>query len=147
MAGIVFGKLPAHGDFVSRGIAAADRDRLDAWLSASLAEARQALGTAFEARYDQALPWQGRGEGVTGAIAASQDAAGRRFPLLVLTAGTDAAACEEWLYQAIGEGWSVDRLAEELPAIPDAPLDRWLGPNGRALQGAEPPALLTAMLA
>ena len=44
---ILFGKLPAHGDFVARGIDAAGRAELDDWLSASLADARAALGEAF----------------------------------------------------------------------------------------------------
>ena len=54
----LFGKMPSHGDFVARGLAAEERDSLDAWLSAELADARAALGERFEERFDSAPPWR-----------------------------------------------------------------------------------------
>lgn len=152
----LFGKLPAHGDFVARGLAADERDRLDAWLSASLAGARDALGPAWEDRFDRAPPWRCVAGGSAGAICASQDAAGRRFPLLLRVAGVaDAAAvCEDLLYRALGEGWTADRLAEEAAAIGEGAADaapRWWTEGGEgfppaALDGDHPPTLLSAML-
>lgn len=144
MSALVFGKLPAHGDFVSRGLTAELRTRLDAWLSAAMVEARAAYAD-FDDRFDRATPWRAEGDGVSGAIAASQDGAGRRFPLLVLARG-DAARCEDLLYAAIGESWTVDRLAEEAGEAPDVLPTAWRGYAGTR-DGAMPADLLTAMLA
>jgi len=116
----LFGKLPAHGDFVSRCWRADERDAIDAWLSASLADARTVHGAAFEERFDSAPPWRcgldlAEG-GMSGALAASQDSVGRRFPIFVaVTGAADAAvaeACEGLLYDAIAGGWTADALVE-----------------------------------
>lgn len=142
----LFGKLPAHGDFVARGLSAADRDALDAWLSASMIDARERFGDTFEARFDAAQPWRCTGAGVAGALAASQDAAGRRFPVVLLCAGEDADACEALLYDAIAQGWDADRLASAAPPPSGAP-EGWSGPDGATRAGATPPDLIAAMLA
>lgn len=143
MSAIVFGKLPAHGDFVARGLTAAQRSALDAWLSESLADARAAYPD-FEARFDQALPWRCTGTGVAGAIAASQDGAGRRFPLLILT-DADEAAAEDLLYAAITQRWDADQLSQA-GAAPDGDVDCWFG-GARTLSGEMPATLLREMLA
>ena len=148
--GALFGKLPAHGDFVSRGFAADERERIDRWLSRSVADARAVHGGLFELRFDGAIPWRCTGPGVSGAIAASQDAVGRRFPILLLTGDPDAAArCEELLYTAIGERWHADRLAQEGGPAPSASPNRWWlagVDDAAAISGAYPPDLLAAML-
>ena len=144
---LLFGKLPAHGDFVTRGVAAAERSMLDAWLSASLAAAREALGDAFDARYDQAQPWRAEGAGVSGAIALSQDAAGRRFPLLLLAGAGRAAACEDLLYRAIAERWDVDAVTAAAESVPEGAVTHWFGPGGGERSGAMPPDLIAGMLA
>lgn len=121
MKAMLFGKLPAHGDFVSRGLGVAERDALDAWLAASLQEAREALGDRFEARYDAAPAWrfiEPDGEALTaGALAPSVDAAGRRYPVYLAMAGVEAdtapaaaEVCEDLLYDAFGQGWDADQL-------------------------------------
>ena len=143
MTAWVFGKLPAHGDFVARGIGPTDSAALDDWLSASLLAARERYGDAFADRFDAAQPWRAEGDGVAGAVAASQDAAGRRFPVLLL--GDAAAACEDLLYAAITEGWTADQLTEAAGA-PAGPVSRWYG-KAAVLEGAHPADLLTAMLA
>ncbi len=149
MSAWVFGKLPAHGDFVARGMAAAARVALDDWLSTALVAAREHYGATFDDRYDSAPPWRAEGDGVAGAIAASQDAAGRRFPVLLLTdmAAQEPAACEELLHMAIVEGWNVDRLAENGTTPPRCPVVRWWGGAGRELAGDRPHTLLIGMLA
>jgi type VI secretion system protein ImpM len=156
-AALIFGKMPAHGDFVARGWSGAERDALDAWLSASLAEAGASFGADFEVRFDSAPPW--RCAVPAGAMAASQDGAGRRFPLFVALRGrvgeAASAQCEELLYAAIGQRWDVDRLAATLDGVaPDEDGDaepRWWTEGGegfapKALDGERPPHLLTAML-
>jgi type VI secretion system ImpM family protein len=155
---LLFGKLPAHGDFVSRGWAPEERDALDGWLSASLAQARDAAGAAFEDLYDRAPPWRFVTPLMAGAVAPSQDAAGRRFPLLLALrgGGEDAAeGCEALLYEAIGGGWTADALVDRATALPpmraaenDA---RWwtLGGEGFAaatLPSDRPTSLIATML-
>ena len=135
MSAWVFGKLPTHGDFVSRGLDQVTRDRLDHWLSQAMLRARDALGERFEAAYDAAPPWrfveQDAERWTGGALCASVDAAGRRFPLMVGrgapdpgTATSAAFACEEAIFQTFGEGGSVDRLMELASAedaVPESP--------------------------
>lgn len=164
----MFGKLPAHGDFVSRGLAPEARDALDGWLAASLADARAALGTAFDGEYEQAPPWRfawGDEAGWTaGAMAPSVDAVGRRYPiLLALGALTGeqvepaAAAAETLLYDALAEGWDADRLHAAAQGLAPPAGDTWTGGDGwwtlggerfpeASLVGARPQELLTAML-
>ncbi|WP_315760678.1 type VI secretion system-associated protein TagF [Sphingomonas sp. Y38-1Y] len=146
----LFGKLPTHGDFVARGLSAGDRDALDAWLSGSMAEAA-ALYEDFDARYDAAPPWRHAGPAGGGAICASVDAAGRRFPLVLL--GPAGEACEALLYRALGEAWDADRLHVEAGGLAASPSDVALWwtegsdpfPPARR-EGERPPALIAAML-
>ena len=151
----LFGKLPAHGDFVSRGLAAAERDPLDAWLSASLADARRRCGEAFDVLFDSAPAWRFAEGGRVGAVAASMDKAGRRFPLWLAVGSADAGDCEDLLYRALAQGWDADRLlarAAALPAEPGSPLREgwWIEDAAGALVAQSPhprPAdLLHAML-
>ena len=152
------GKLPAHGDFVTRGFTRAEAEACDAWLSDALADARAVHGAAFDARYDVAPPWRFADEGVGGALALSQDAAGRRFPVYLERSTSAphaaAAAIEELLYRAIAERWTADALATAAEAldlggeeaVPDT-LTWWLEGGDAALDGTRPTELLTRMLA
>ena len=145
MAGVVFGKLPAHGDFVCRGLRAEERDALDAWLSAAMVTARAAWGEAFADRYDQALPLRCDGSGVSGALAASQDGVGRRYPLLALSGAGEGERSEALLYEAIAEAWTADRLADALTP-PSGAVERWLRDDGPIVLGQAPADLLVEML-
>ncbi len=144
----LFGKLPAHGDFVARGCSPQERAALDAWLTASLAEAQGRFGAAFADRFDAALPWRGRSDGGTGqgagaVIAASQDATGRRYPIVLFAADIG----EDLLFDAIAGRWDADRLIAGAGAGPAAPIDRWSDADGRrSLDGPRPPRIVTAML-
>jgi len=125
-AAFLFGKLPAHGDFVSRGLAPADRDALDHWLAASLADAQQRLGAGFADAYDRAPPWrfawpEADGRWTAGAIAPSVDGVGRRYPIAAAARGVEsgavaatAAAAESMIYDALAGGWSADTLLEKV---------------------------------
>lgn len=129
-----FGKLPSHGDFIARGLSAAERQAWDDWASAGLVLAREALGDRFEAAYDQAPPWRfafgdgGFGPGrKAGAFAPSIDRAGRRF-LIVLGAATPvgldpagagavaAQILETEIYRAFQSGADVDVLVQSATA-------------------------------
>jgi type VI secretion system protein ImpM len=118
----LFGKLPAHGDFIARGLSPARRDELDLWLSNEMVHARDAFGAQFEDAYDAATPWLLSARDDTGAwhgaaICPSVDAAGRRFPIIAGAAAADAATAaamaiwaEQAIYRAFEQGLSADGL-------------------------------------
>jgi type VI secretion system protein ImpM len=128
---MIFGKLPFHGDFVARGISSSERAELDRWLSRSMAEARDHLGERFGDSFDAAAPWlfAWRDERWTaGAMAPSVDSAGRRFPVMAGLRGLDKALasaaaeqCEEALFKAVSNCWSVEQLEEQLSTAVVAP--------------------------
>lgn len=166
MSAMLFGKLPAHGDFVSRGIVPDVRDQWDVNLSTSIAAAR---GEAFDAHYGTAPPWRfirpEVNRWLAGAIALSMDSAGRRFPIVggvfidtPSSAESIAAQCEVALFSALGEGWTADQLAAALANIAatetldiDAGTGLWWVDGGAdvgiaSLTGPLPPTLISAML-
>lgn len=124
MSGVfAFGKLPAHGDFVARGLDEPGRAAWDAWASTGLQAARDELGDSFEVAHDQAPAWRFRfgpsrfGVGWrTGAFAPSVDRSGRRFVVVLGVAGAGdearAEALEDVLYRALGEGLAIDGMVE-----------------------------------
>lgn len=169
MSGGVFlwGKLPAHGDFVMRGLDPTTRDEFDHWMSAEIQAARDALANEFEARYDEAPPWYFVTDGAAaGAMAPSMDAVGRRYPILVgrfgVTGGDEqvfAQECEEAIYRALEGGWTADRLVEEVAVMPSPPpgeritsAERWWTLGGEhypadEILGARPDGLVRRILA
>lgn len=144
----IFGKLPAHGDFVARGLAPELRDSLDNWLAASLADGRDTLGERFEDAFDTAPPWRfahPEGDGwIAGAIAPSVDGVGRRYPVLAqrsvagIGEAADAAAhCEAAIYDAFEQGWDADLLLAAVQQSPAAWDDEWPGHAGWWTMGSE----------
>lgn len=128
----LFGKIPAHGDFIARGLSPAMQTALDDWLSAGLAAARDRYAD-FEERYRLAAPWHfvdvdADGAWSGGALCPSVDAVGRRFPILVAAPAEHAAEAEgvaraalELIFAALGDGWDADRLHAALERVnPDA---------------------------
>lgn len=125
-AAILFGKLPRHGDFISRGLSADRRIAWDDWLSTALEDSRRRLGEDFPAAHDAAPPWRfvagpGRFGAAwrAGALAASIDAVGRRF-FVVLAADNLgpgqarahgerlADVMEALIYRAFEGDWDAD---------------------------------------
>ena len=167
-AAILYGKLPAHGDFIARNLGAGERAELDGWLAESLSQARVALGDAFDELYDQALPWRfarKHGAGWTaGAMAPSVDGVGRRYPIVLARVGLDevmveptAEAMEALIYEALGQRWDADRLFGAASATEPASAeiwtagDRWWfvdeeGIAEQSIAGAHPPLLINAVL-
>lgn len=158
----LFGKLPAHGDFVARGVGRAEWDALDTWLSLSLTDARAHLNGGFEAAYDVAPTWLFAEEDIGGALAPSMDSVGRRFPVwLALNAVAEdeasaaATGCEGLIRAALVERWSAERLIAEAAALPLATAAHkqgwWVedaaGGTVATRAGVRPPDLITAMLA
>lgn len=124
----LFGKLPAHGDFIGRGLSPEMREQLDLWLSSELARARARFAD-FDERYRLAPPWAFRdcdpaGSWSGGALCLSVDAVGRRFPILVAAPAPGpgeawgvADAALELVFGALGEGWDAVQLHDALGAI------------------------------
>ena len=124
----LFGKIPAHGDFISRGLDHATHELLDDWLSVEVARGRAKFAD-FDTRYVQAPPWyfvdvDSAGAWSGGALCLSVDKVGRRFPILVAapagsaeTAREVALAALELVFTTFGEGWDADQLALGLGSI------------------------------
>jgi type VI secretion system ImpM family protein len=127
---ILFGKLPSHGDFISRGLDLTACDAWDRWASEGLEAARAALGERFDDAHDRAPPWRfidppgrfGR-DWRAGALAPSIDAAGRRFMIMLAADGLSsdqaggggeaiAEEMEALIYQAFESGWDADAAIE-----------------------------------
>lgn len=134
-APFIFGKLPAHGDFVARGLDAGVQQAWDDWASREIEAAREALGEAFEAAHDAAPPWGfiagpgPLGEGWRwGAVAASVDSAGRRFLVVAGFDGLEAAEAAFLGLHGVAEAEAAIRamLLQGLGA--DAGLDQLLVP-------------------
>lgn len=170
VSAMLFGKLPAHGDFVWRGLEAEAKDVLDSWLSEEMTAARAEFVQDFESRYDRAPPWRFAVEDeagwIAGALAPSADAAGRRFPILVArvaeapeAAKELAATCEAAIFEGFAQRWSADQLygrlanlsplaAENQAPKPDS--GWWTPGQGEFaeahLAGDRPQGLIAAML-
>lgn len=140
-----FGKLPATGDFVARGLSPRARAWLDGWLSAHLAH-RLPEGTALCFRLETP-PGP-----LAGVVVASRDSVGRRFPLALAAEATPApgapwfADLREVAEAAIAERLSPDSLAARLATLgvvsapdPGPALLLWL-PEGPPT-GTDPAAL------
>jgi type VI secretion system protein ImpM len=126
LAAGLYGKLPAHGDFVWRGWPDALVARLDGWLTAGVAALRAELG---EAGFHQAMTtgplwhaWLAL-DGQTcvhGVITPTVDSAGRLFMLLAGIAGPPglvwAVASQQPGFAAAAEGAAYDALAGTLDA-------------------------------
>ena len=169
----LFGKLPAHGDFVRRALPRSFVAPWDAWLSEGMAAARAAFGEGWDDAWDHAPAWRFRlapgacgPDAAVGVMLPSADMVGRRFPL-TLAAVLPAASIPpppEWYdaleavaLQAREGGLDADALAASLPVAPpddaDATLDGrsvfWVA--GQPARGMPAPAdfavLLGAVLA
>ena len=86
----VYGKLPAHGDFVRRGLPQAFIEPWDEWLQTVVGAAREALGSEFALVWSKAPPFRFRlppgvsgDTAVAGVLLTSQDSVGRPFPLTI----------------------------------------------------------------
>jgi type VI secretion system protein ImpM len=153
----LYGKLPAHGDFVRRGLPESFVAPWDAWLQQGMAAARAALGEDFSESWQAAPTWHFRlpagacgPDAVAGVLLPSEDLVGRLFPL-TLAALLDAAPDESFYaaLEAAGRAaQTADTLIASLPSArpgeaPPAP-GWWRMEDGTALRwdlpGLPPPA-------
>lgn len=131
---VAFGKLPAHGDFVSRGLSPTQSDTWDEWFAGAIEAGRSQFVDRFSEVHGSAPAWRfllgagklGSGWRV-GAIAPSVDSVGRAFFIMAgYEAATPdaraflAAECAELaLREAIISTRSIDELMDLLAgAVP-----------------------------
>lgn len=126
-----YGKLPARGDFVGRGMTPRWRRDWDAWLQRGLALAATSLhGAALRERLGAFAPWRyvalpAPGEIWCGIIVASHDRVGRAFPLTLAERFTapgppdESAARLASLLDAAAEG--PEALEAAIAALPPRP--------------------------
>lgn len=140
LAAGLYGKLPAHGDFVWRGWPDALVARLDAWLTAGVASLRASLGEGgFADAMTHAPLWHcwlalDADVAVHGLITPTVDSAGRLFMLLAGVAGPPplvwavasqhpgfAGAAEALAFEALSGNHDADSfhaaLADAVPAV------------------------------
>jgi len=139
-----FGKLPSHGDFVSRGLPPGLVAAWDTWLQRCIQASREQLGDQWLTLYLTSPVWRFAiapgvlgPEGLGGVMMPSVDRVGRYFPLMI--GATGAPALLDWFQQ---QGAWYDGIE----ALARAALD-----SGFRLDGldaaAEPEALSTELLA
>ena len=107
-----FGKVPARGDFIARRVPVLLQADWEAWLTALVLAARQALGDSWPDDWLRAPLWHcvlGSGlvppAGAAGLLVASADRIGRLFPFTIIGAAAGPPADRTALYD-----WA--RLAE-----------------------------------
>ncbi|PWC34040.1 type VI secretion system-associated protein TagF [Azospirillum sp. TSO35-2] len=116
-----FGKLPARGDFLLRGLPRAFADPWHDWLLDGMQASRAALGEGWLGRYLNAPVWRFTlGAGVCGPLAAagvlmpSVDKAGRHFPLTLVTLFTPGGADTDQGWFDAAEGLALSALSHTL---------------------------------
>jgi len=116
----LFGKLPAHGDFISRGLAAPQRKALDHWVTHNIGQRVLPAG-GLRARLTLG------GARMLIVIVQSHDKSGRVFPFVAVAAdtGQERSRIDEWcdeVAQTLGEAVShvapVAVLMERLQPAP-----------------------------
>ncbi|NNE58275.1 MAG: type VI secretion system-associated protein TagF [Hellea sp.] len=115
------GKLPAHGDFISRGLDTPSLNSIDIWLSDIMARARKIWGELFSSNYRMAQPWLFSGKKAVAVLMPSLDKVGRLFPLLTMASpGTLLQQLYDLVHKAIAESWVCDKLDSELGKLETA---------------------------
>jgi type VI secretion system protein ImpM len=143
----LFGKLPAHGDFVRRGLPRSFIGPWDDWLSAGIEASRHDLGPAWDEAWESAPAWRFRlapgacgPDAAVGVVVTSADTVGRRFPLTLAAVLPSAAIPppESWFDALEAAAWQgragevdADGLLALLPAPPPDDPDATL--DGRSL--------------
>ncbi|TQV66910.1 type VI secretion system-associated protein TagF [Exilibacterium tricleocarpae] len=135
----LYGKVPAHGDFIDRGLPGSFINVWDDWLQRSVASSREVLGESWLDYYLTSPIWRfvlapGAVDNGTraGVLLPSVDSVGRYFPLTIAAAVDNKvntfsflAEQEDWFSQlenaalaALQESLPVDELMQRLAGLP-----------------------------
>lgn len=118
---VLYGKLPGHGDFLSRGLVRDQETSVDACLTKSLQSAQASWAGDFEETYLSAQPWLFASNGGTAIIIPSIDKVGRKFPLyLAVLKAIVLQVLYDATIDAISESREVDQLVETLAKAPQS---------------------------
>ena len=114
----LFGKLPAHGDFIARGVSVPLRQALDRWVTAYIGQRELPKG-GLRARLALA------GDPVLAIILQSHDKSGRIFPIVAVTHYANLTIADKWckeaalvLERAIKQGQDALATMQQLPPAP-----------------------------
>lgn len=114
----LFGKLPAHGDFVRRNLPRSFVSPWDAWLSKGMLAAPEASWAAWRFHLAAGLCGPAAAAGI---VAPSEDAVGRHFPVTLVALDVELVPPEIWfaeLESLAGLGLDADSLVAALPEVP-----------------------------
>jgi type VI secretion system protein ImpM len=155
-----FGKLPARGDFIRRGLPQPFVDAWDGWLAAGIAASRAALGDAWLPAFLEAPAWCFAlapgiaGPGIAGIMVPSVDRAGRYFPLTLAAPAGHAPrllAAPGWFAQlagvavaALDEAATLEGFEAALAGLPPPPATPDPAPFAGGLAAPEPALLVAA---
>ncbi|HYF19297.1 MAG TPA: type VI secretion system-associated protein TagF [Ramlibacter sp.] len=121
MAVGLYGKMPAHGDFVRRNLPKSFVDPWDSWLAAGVEASRGQMGTAWDDAWRRAPAWRFclppgacGPDPVTGVVAPSEDSVGRRFPLTIASVipGAMAGAGDTPWFEELEAALSAGRIGD-----------------------------------
>jgi type VI secretion system protein ImpM len=111
-----FGKIPSHGDFVSRGLPADLVAAWDKWLQACIHASQRQLGDQWLTHYLTSPVWRFAispgilgTEGLGGVMMPSVDRVGRYFPLMV--AATGSPPLLDWFHKQASWYDEIEALA------------------------------------
>ncbi len=120
----LFGKLPAHGDFIARGVSVPLRKALDHWVTVHIGQRELPKG-GLRARLVLG------GDPVLAMILQSNDKSGRVFPIVAVTQYSNQMTADEWcqeaaaiLERAIKQGQDAQATMQQLPLAPMAGPDQ-----------------------
>jgi type VI secretion system protein ImpM len=155
-----FGKLPARGDFVRRGLPQEFVDVWDAWLAAGIAESRGQLAAEWLPCFIEAPVWRFAlapgiaGGGIAGLFLPSIDRAGRYFPLTLAAPAAQAPfllAEPDWFaalatagIAALAEDVAFEAFEAAVAALPPPPPAAMPVPFAGGMAAHNPASLLAA---
>ncbi len=120
-----FGKLPSHGDFVTRGLRIQTRAGVDRWLAEGLRATINGPSLGAALRFSTA-PGALCAAALSGVLVKSRDKVGRAYPLMVATERSPSgglfaeawfAGVERALQAALAAGADADGLASSLDSL------------------------------
>jgi len=115
-----FGKIPGHGDFISRGFTKTELKNIDDWLSEWMKSCKAEWQVVFEDNYRDSQPWLFSGECLTAILMPSLDRVGRLFPIFaVASAKVRVKALYDVTYSLISEPGTGDQFYDALTSIKD----------------------------
>lgn len=114
----LYGKLPAHGDFIARGLDRSQSAEIDHWLTQWMKLAKAEWAEDFDDKYRRAQPWLFSGEHLTAILMPSFDRVERLFPIFACV-GNGAVIQDVYdaTFSGIADNKTADQLFESLKVL------------------------------